>query len=420
MAKKEKAEQEGNVENLDATELSKLLIREFNKDGKEPMAWNLASDLDNPTTVKEFISTGSTLLDYAIANRPNGGVPVGKLTEISGEEASGKSLMVAHILANTQKKGGLAIYMDEENAANPEFLTSVGVNIKDLVYMQCGTCEKVGEQIEKVIAMVRAKAPDRLVTIAWDSVAATQTNKMLEGNYELSMDVFLEKSKVLSQMMSKLVQIWGKERICMVFTNQLKTKIGVQYGDPMTTPGGKAIPYYSSVRIRLNRSAPLNEGKARDAGRPLLASGGTNVEKGQAFGIHTRAKVFKNRMGPPLRACEFDILFSNGIDDVTSWYDYLHGRGEIEKDQGWCYIPTWPSGKLEDKGVHKGKDRGLKFREGDWKELVNADSKLKEHALKLIEKHGVVKYGEKPHDFDASAESLLDVEAVQEMVAEGM
>src|SRR5258708_4575212 len=150
MSKKDEKEKKKEVieadDKIESTKLSKLLINEFNKDNKAgKIAWCLATDFDNPTEVKEFISTGSTLLDYICANRENGGVPVGKLTEISGEEASGKSLVAAHLIAECQRRGGLAVYIDTENAASPGFMQQVGVDLSKMVYLQPGTVEEVGE-----------------------------------------------------------------------------------------------------------------------------------------------------------------------------------------------------------------------------------------------------------------------------------
>lgn len=424
MAKKEKKEQKEKeaVEEIDdPAKLVKLLIKDFNKDEEKTgkIAWNLAFDSDNPTDVKEFLSTGSTLLDYIISNRRDGGVPVGKLTEISGEEASGKSLVCAQLIAECQKRGGIAVYIDTENAANPDFLQRLGVDISKMVYLQPPACEDVAEQIEKTILMVRARNVGKLVLIIWDSVAGTPTRMELEGNYDISMNVQLEKSKVLAVMMKKLTQIWGKERICMVFTNQLKTKIGVMYGDPMTTPGGKAIPYHASVRVRLERRAAQKDEKS-----------------GEFYGVHTAAKVIKNRLGPPMRKCEFDILFSSGIDNVNSWFHKLHEAGEIEKADGWCYLTSLPSGKIEEKGAKKGLDRGMKFREKGFVDLVNSTPKIdvtdlqtgevkevevnvKSHVMNLLEKVMIVKYGEAPKDFEADPESLMDNEAIQEIVQNG-
>jgi recombination protein RecA len=408
MAKEKSEEKEATP-----LELSKLLIKELNQKDKEKIAWCLGGDDDDPTTVREFISTGSTLLDYIIANRRNGGIPVGKLTEIMGDEASGKSLVCGQILAETQRRGGLAVYIDTENSANPDFLQTLGVNIRELVYLQPATCEEVGEVIVKIILMARAKSPNRLITIVWDGIAATPTKMMASGNFDVNMNVQLEKSKVLAIMMDKLSETLGKERVCLVFTNQLKTKIGVMYGDPMGTPGGKAVPYAASVRIRLSKAGELRVG--RDG---VTADDAEGVDKGDAIGIHTRAKIIKNRMGPPLRVCEFDIVFSSGIHDVDSWRDYLHLKGEIEKGDGFMYLSSFPSGKLGVKGVWEGKDRGVSFREGNWSELVRLNPKLKEHVLNLLEKHAVVKYGVVPKDMSIDAESLLDNEAVVEKVKE--
>jgi len=389
---------------LDSAALSRLLVKEFNKDEKKTgtLAWNLVTDASNPTVVKEFISTGSTLLDYCIANKAGGGAPVGKLMEISGEEASGKSLVIAHLIAETQRRGGTAVLIDSENAFNPDFAKSIGVKVEELVYLQLDTCEEVGEAIETVINKVRAKASNRLVLIAWDSVANTPCQAELENNFDPNMNVNLEKSRFLSRMMRKLTKVWGDERIAMVFTNQLKTKIGVQYGDPMTTPGGKAIPYIASVRVRLYRGANNKDESDKEK---------------QIYGVHTRAKVIKNRLGPPLRSCEFDIMFANGIDDVNSWRDKLHFFGEIVKDDGWMYLSSWPSGKLEEKGAHKGKDRGLKFREGHWEELLKSTAGLKEHVLAILDKRMVVRYGEAPPDLDIDPEgSAMEEETLREAV----
>lgn len=422
MAKKDKQAEEDEVsvkDEMDPLKLSKLLIKEFNK-GEDKIAWCLGTDHDNPTEVKEFISFGSTILDYISTNRRNGGAPVGKLTEIVGEEASGKSLVCAHLAAECQRRGGIAVYIDTENAASPEFLTQVGVDINQLVYLQPGCCEEVGEAIVKTILTARAKMSTKLVLIIWDSIANTPTRAELEGSFDLNMNLQLEKSKVLSKMMRMLVDVWGKERIAMVFTNQLKTKIGVMYGDPSTTPGGKAIPFAASLRIRLTKSVQLKEGKKKDETAGDGDDGG-EAGKGAVYGIHTIAKVIKCRLGPPLRRCEFDITFSSGIDDEQSWFDYLRTRGEIEKDGGFYYYSSFPSGKMSKKKDPENPkkeieyDRGLILREKTWKEALK-NLEFRKQVLNDLEKHLIVKYGEKPADFDADPESLLDNEEVLALV----
>lgn len=404
--KKTKEEPEVVVsEEKDVAKLSKLLINSFNKDGKEKVAWNLATDLDNPTDVKEYISTGSTLLNYLIANKRNGGVPVGKLTEISGEEASGKSLLCAHLIAECQKRGGLAVYIDTENAASPAFMEQLGVNISQLVYLQPGTIEEVGELIEKTILMARAKAKNRLILIVWDSVAGTPCQTEIEGSYDPN-DRIGVTAKAIAKMMRKLTQTWGKERIAMVFTNQLKVKIGVMYGDPMGTPGGKAIPYHASVRVRMIRGQVDADEKTK-----------------VVSGVHTSAKVVKNRLGPPLRKCEFDITFAYGIEDKESWFKYLHENGEIEKADGWCYYTSVLSGKKKtwraDGVDHKDADRGVQFREKDWLATLDGNQELLKKVEDDLEAHLVIRYGQRPKDQVIDPESLMDNEAVVDLVVNG-
>jgi recombination protein RecA len=380
MAKKEKQEDEIDVQTeTDVVKLSKLLIKSFNKDEEKTgkIAWNLDSDLDNPTDVKEFISTGNTLLDYCIANKANGGVPVGKLTEIVGEEASGKSLLAAHLAANCQKKGGVVAYIDTENAMHPEFAKQIGVDLKKMIYLQPGTVEEVEAAILKMILMTRQKAPNQLVLIVWDSIAGTPTKCEIEGELDLNMNQQLEKAKVLSKMMRRITGLLGKERICLVFTNQLKTKIGVMYGDPMTTPGGKAVPYHASVRIRLTRR------------------GTEKAEDDAVMGVNTAAKLIKNRLGPPLRKCHFFISFSHGIEDEESWFEYLHEQGEIEKRAGFCYAPSF--------------DQKFSFRESQWAEKLKELPELKKWALQKLDQHLIVKYGG-----TADPESLMEVEQTVE------
>ena len=425
MARKDKAEQ---VETTDApsekdvVKLSKLLIKEFNKNEKETgkLAWNLATDLDNPTEVKEWISTGSTLLDYIISNRRNGGIPVGKLTEISGEEASGKSLLCSHLAAEVQRRGGIVAYIDTENAMHPEFAKQLGVDLNKMIYLQPGTIEEVGETIEKVILLTRQKAADKLVLVIWDSVAGTPSQAEIEGNFDPN-DRIGVTAKALAKMMRKLTQVLGKERIALVFTNQLKVKIGVMYGDPMTTPGGKAIPYHASVRVRLNRSTlDKAEGKEEE---------GSGLD---ALGVNTIAKVVKNRCGPPLRKCRFTISFARGIEDIDSWFEFLHEQKVISKGGGMCYIDEFTQFAIpkaeaalaaakDDKElsaqiklflVKLKSEKGFGFREKQWEATVKETPYLEDWLKDKLESLMVIKFGEKPHDMEMDPESLMETEEV--------
>jgi recombination protein RecA len=396
MARKEQPEVPV-AEETDATKLSKLIVKEFNKNpGKTgKIAWNLASDEDNPTDVKEWISTGNLLLNYNIANKKGGGVPVGKLIEICGEEASGKSLMCMHIAAETQKLGGVVGYIDTENAFNPDFAKQIGVDLNRLVYLQPGTVEEVGETIVKMIVMTRQKSPNQLVTIIWDSVTQTPTQAEVEGTFEINMNVQMEKPKALGKMMRKIIETLGKERICLVFTSQVKFKPGTMYGDPTFIPGGKAVPYAASVRIKLVRGAAEKEGATED-----------EAGKGDVLGVNTTATVFKNRLGPPHRKAKFFISFANGIQDESSWFDYLHSKKVIEKASGFCYIPEF------DKEVKTKKE--LAFREAKWLEVLNGTPGLKDWVLNRMDQLLTIKYGEVPDDAEVDPESMLEAEQLVE------
>lgn len=379
--------------------LSKELIKELNKNQKEKVAWNLSRDQDNPTDVKDWVSTGSTILDYEIGNARDRGIPAGKITEIVGEEATGKSLMMMQILANVQRKGGLAVLIDEENALNPDFAKRVGLDLDKLVYLQCGCVERVGENIEKIITLAAAKDVKQMVAIGWDSVASTPPEVELNGDYDPNSLMGVQ-AKAIAKMMRKLTKMVGRERITMVFTNQLKYKIGVMFGDPMYTPGGKAIPYHASVRIRLTRSKQLEDGVK------------------QVYGIRTLVKVFKNRLGPPMRKCEFNILFADGIDDSTSILDYLLDRGQdVERRMGKAVFKAIDKDvgkKMGDDKLGTWKDGELKIDPEDFKKYYETVTGFKNHVQELLDKYLIVSFDEIPADAEMDEESLLDAETVAE------
>ncbi len=362
---------------------SKQIIRSIrttlNSD-KDTMSWDLTKD-DSPTFVKDFISTGNLLLDYIAANRKGGGVPCGKITELQGEEASGKSLICAHIIANTQKKGGIAVYLDSENASNPDFMKRIGVDLAALIYVQPGTIEKAFETIEAVIKTMRAKNSLVPITILWDSVGNTPPQAEIEGDYDPNSRMGLG-AKAMAKGLRKLTGLIGSEQITVVLTNPLKYSMGGNgYGDPFITPYGKAVPYHSSLRIRLTSSTKLKDK--------------LNV----VFGISTNARIIKSRLGPGHRSVKFDIHFDHGIDDEASWFNALHDAELIEKADGWCYVEQLPSGKICEKGKWEGKDRGMQFRESGWAALARNDVKVREWAMNAIEKILVIKYDDKrPED----------------------
>jgi len=340
----------------DRDKLAQVLADSLNKKFKDfKVAHFLDGADETPTDLTEWISTGSSMLDIAIANRPHGGIPVGRITEITGMEASGKSLVAAQILANTQKKGGLAVFIDTENAVNEEFLECLGINTKELLYIQLETVEDIFEVIENIISKVRESDKDRLVTIVVDSVAAATTRVEQEADY--SKDGWSTgKAIVISKAMRKCTNMIGRQRIALIFTNQLRQKLGVMFGDPWTTSGGKALQFHASCRLRLKAAGQI---KAKVNG------------KDQVVGIKTKCIVVKNRMGPPLRTSEFDIYFESGIDDLGGWLRILKDYGMIKQGGSW-YTLTRDSGEE------------IKFLSKDWNGKLEADETLKEEVYKKI------------------------------------
>jgi len=236
MAKKTtKPVDESELEDDLASVLADNLNKKF-KSSNYKVAYFLEGDTDSPSDVNEWISTGSTMLDLAISNRPNGGLPVGRIIEITGLEASGKSLLAAHALADTQRKGGLAVYIDTENAVSREFLEAIGINLKDMLYVPLDTVEDIFESIESITEYIRKNAKNRLVTIVVDSVAGASTKQEMSADYDKD-GWATSKAIILSKAMRKITNFIGRERICLIFTNQLRTRLGVSFGDQWTTSG---------------------------------------------------------------------------------------------------------------------------------------------------------------------------------------
>ncbi len=313
-----KAKSKQEVEDGLATVLAESINKQF-KGQALKTAYFLDGDLDAPTNVHEWISSGCSMLDLAISNKPMGGFPVGRITEITGLEASGKSLLAAHTLAETQKKGGLAVYIDTESATSSEFLTAIGVDLKKMLYVPLETVEEIFETIETIVEGVRKSDKDRLVTIVVDSIMGASTK--IEMSMEYDKDGYAtSKSIILSKAMRKVTNWIARERICLIFTNQLRTKMGVSFGDPWTTAGGKAIPFHASVRLRLKN---LGQIKAKV----------NKVE--QVVGNKTSVQVVKNRMGPPHRKINYEIYYDSGIDNYGGWLSVMKTFDIVKQSGAW-------------------------------------------------------------------------------------
>jgi recombination protein RecA len=342
-------------------ELVELLANELNKANKDggKIAYFL-DEQENPAEISDWISTGSSILDLAISNRPHGGLPVGKMVEFNGLEGTGKSLVSAHVVADTQKKGGIAVVIDTENAAAPEFWKSLGVDLSKLLYVQCETVEDIFEKMEQMIGIVRKSNKDRILTIIVDSVAAASTKVELESDH--GKDGFATgKSIIISKAMRKITNMIGKQKVLTVFTNQLRQNLNAMaFGDKYVVSGGKSLAYHCSVRVRLNNTGKLKKGE-------------------EVIGNECKAVVVKNRMGPPQRQASFDIYFDSGIADYGSWIKVLKENNLIK--QGGAYY------------TYK-KDDGSewKFQSKDFVETMKTDKTLSEEVYLKICDSVIMKY----------------------------
>ena len=253
----------------------------------------------------EAISTGSLSLDLALGI---GGVPKGRVIEIYGPESSGKTTLALHILASAQKSGGIAAFIDAEHALDPVYARNLGVDIDNLLISQPDTGEQA---LEITDALVRSGAVDAIVI---DSVAALVPRSEIEA--EMGDSVVGLQARLMSQALRKLTGSINKTNCVVIFINQLREKIGVMYGNPETTTGGRALKFYSSVRLDVRKVETISNG-------------------GEKIGSHTRVKVTKNKVAPPFREAEFDIIYGEGISRSSELVDAALKMGFIEKAGSW-------------------------------------------------------------------------------------
>ncbi len=290
-------EQAARAKNLD------LAIQQIAKDYGDGAIMRLGQEGEKGISV---IPTGNLLIDRALGV---GGFPKGRIIEIFGPESSGKTTLTLSVIAQAQKKGGLAAFIDVEHALDPVYARKLGVNLEDLLVSQPSSGE---EALRICETLVRSNALDVVVL---DSVAALVTKGELEG--EIGDSVVGAQARLMSAAMRKLTAFISKADTCVIFTNQIREKIGVMFGNPETTPGGKALKFYSSVRVDIRRIGALKQ------------------SDGTVTGNRTRIKVVKNKVAPPFTEAEFDIMYNEGISNTGSLLDLALEKNIVEKRGSW-------------------------------------------------------------------------------------
>lgn len=345
--------------------LANTLAESLNKTFKDQyrVAYFLDGTMENPADISDWVSFGSTALDLAVSNRPNGGAPVGRIGEITGLEGSGKSLICGHLIANTQKKGGLAVYIDTENSLSNDFYAAIGVDMAKLLYIQLETVEDIFQTIDTIAEKIRSSDKNRLVTIIVDSVAGASTKVELEGDYDQS-GYATQKAIIISKSMRKITNLIGKHKIALIFTNQVRQKLGAMaFADQWTTSGGKALAFHCSWRLRCTQVGQIK-----------------NKDKTQVLGVKTDVKVIKNRLGPPYRKAEFNVYFNRGIDDYESLastcktYGIFKAAGSYNK---WVDTETGEE---------------IQFLMSDFKKLITDRPELRVSMYKELCDHWIMKY----------------------------
>ena len=327
---------------------------------------------DNASIVVEAIPTGSLSLDIALGI---GGVPKGRIVEIYGPESSGKTTLALHILAEAQKRGGEVAFIDAEHALDPSYARALGVDIDSMLISQPDT----GEQgLEICEALVRSSAIDVVVV---DSVAALTPRAEIEGDMGDSHVGLL--ARLMSQALRKLAGSISKTNCIVIFINQLREKVGVMYGNPEVTTGGRALKFYASVRIDVRRIEAIKSGS-------------------EVIGNRTRAKIVKNKVAPPFREAEFEILYGEGISKWGELVDLAVKLDIIQKSGSWF--------AMGDMRIGQGRDAARAYLRDNPEVAEKVEAEIRANAFKLMSKQSQVAARAAGRAVDVSADDFEDGE----------
>ncbi len=313
----------------------------------------------------DVIPTGILSLDIALGV---GGIPRGRIIEIYGPESSGKTTVTLHIVAEAQKMGGTAAFIDAEHALDPQYASKLGVNINELLISQ----PDMGEQaLEITEALVRSNSVDIIVV---DSVAALVPRAELEG--EMGDSHMGVQARLMSQALRKLTGIVGKTQTTVIFINQIRDKIGIVYGSPETTTGGRALKFYSSVRIDIRKAEPIKNGS-------------------EIIGNRTKVKIVKNKVAPPFKVAEFDMIYGEGASRVGSLLDIAVDQDIIKKSGSWF--------SYKEERIGQGRENAKKYL----KEHPDIYKEVETTVLSLIQDKDVSSFGD---DVETTEETEVDDE----------
>jgi recombination protein RecA len=318
------------------------------------------------------ISTGSLGLDLALGI---GGLPKGRIIEIYGPESSGKTTLALHVVAEAQKKGGSCAYIDAEHAMDPIYASKLGVNINDLLISQPDTGEQA---LEIADTLVRSGAIDVLVV---DSVAALVPKAELEGEMGDS-HVGLQ-ARLMSQALRKITASVAKSNTLVIFINQIRMKIGVMFGSPETTTGGNALKFYASVRIDIRRTGQIKE-------------------KDETIGNQTRVKVVKNKVAPPFKTVDFDIIYGEGISKTGELIDLGVKAGIVEKSGSWY--------SYKDSRLAQGRESAKNFLKENPKIAEEIEASIRAHAAEISQKMITAATGTETDDTGAASAAAAEGE----------
>lgn len=350
MARKKSKNNETN--DLDQQALLEALDNDLKKLGDSNGYNNSSTDEDDLSGVTHWVSTGSSILDLAISNRPNGGLPVGKICEFYGLEGTGKSAFSAYIIKDTIAQGGVAFYIDTEYSLNKQFWSSLGVDFKKLRIESLTTVEDIFQKIETAVSSFRKVDKNRIFTIIVDSVSAASTKAEMESGYDKD-GYNTSKAIIVSKALRKITNMIGSQNILLVFNNQVRFNMNAPaFSDPYIVPGGKAIAFHSSVRIKLTNTKKIKK-------------------ENEVVGVGCKATVIKNRIGPPHRTAEFDFYFNGGITDYQSWINVMK-TNKIITQAGSYYKYTTNDGNE------------IQFQSKEFLNILNENSKLKDELYKKI------------------------------------